>query len=86
MRAFDLNHLYRQAVVEGAGHCAFTVSERAAAVETVMQRLDTGRWGSTSPQKLNDLASSLNVDESRFIRHNWPKLNRAFYRDSEVEQ
>ncbi len=86
VRAFDLNHLYRQAVVEGAGHCAFTVSERAAAIETVMHRLDTGRWGSTNPQKLNDLASSLNVDESRFIRHNWPKLNRAFYPESEVDQ
>jgi pimeloyl-ACP methyl ester carboxylesterase len=84
--ALGLDHLYRQAVVEGAGHCGFTVSERAAAVETVMHRLDTGRWGNTSPQKLNDLASSLNVDESRFIRHNWPKLNRAFFPDSEVDQ
>jgi pimeloyl-ACP methyl ester carboxylesterase len=84
--ALGLDHLYRQAVVEGAGHCGFTVSERAAAVETVMHRLDTGRWGNTSPQKLNDLASSLNVDEPRFIRHNWPKLNRAFFPDSEVAQ
>jgi pimeloyl-ACP methyl ester carboxylesterase len=84
--ALGLDHLYRQAVVEGAGHCGFTVSERAAAVETVMHRLDTGRWGNTSPQKLNDLASSLNVDEPRFIRHNWPKLNRAFFPDSEVDQ
>lgn len=83
VRAFDLNHLYRQAVVEGAGHCAFTVSERAAAVEKVMHRLDTGRWGSTSPQKLNDLASSLNVDESRFIRHNWPKLKVSSSSSSE---
>ena len=64
VRDQGLNHLYRQAVVEGAGHCGFTVSERAAAVETVMHLLDTGRWGNTSPQKLNALASSLNVDES----------------------
>jgi hypothetical protein len=35
---------------------------------------------------LNELASSLNVDKPRFIRHNWPKLNRAFYPDSEVDQ
>jgi pimeloyl-ACP methyl ester carboxylesterase len=87
VRTQGLNKLYRQAVVHGAGHCAFTVSERAAAVETLMRRLDTGIWGdSTNPKKLNALASSLNLDEPRFVHYNWPRLNRAFFPETEVDQ
>lgn len=86
VRAQGKGHLYRQAVVHTAGHCTFTVSERAAAVETMMRRLDTGHWPSTSPKTLNALARSLNLDESRFIDHNWPQFNRGFYPDSEVDR
>ncbi len=86
VRAKGKGHLYRQAVVHAAGHCTFTVSERAAAVETMMRRLDIGHWPSTNPKTLNALAKSLNLDESRFIHHNWPEFNRAFYLDSEVDR
>ena len=86
VRAQGKGHLYRQAVVHAAGHCTFTVSERAVAVETMMRRLDTGYWPSTSPKTLNALANSLNLDESRFIHHDWPKFNRGFYPDSEIDQ
>ena len=86
VRAQGKGHLYRQAVLHTAGHCTFTVSERAAAVEMMMRRLDTGHWPNTSPKTLNVLARSLNLDESRFIHHNWPKFNRGFYPDSEVDR
>ncbi len=86
VRAQGKGHLYRQAVVHAAGHCTFTVSERAAAVETMMRRLDIGHWPSTNPKTLNALAKSLNLEESRFIHHDWPEFNRAFYLDSEVDR
>ena len=36
--------LYRTAVVERGGHCTFSVAENAAAVETLVERIETGRW------------------------------------------
>jgi len=86
VRAQGKGHLYRQAVVHAAGHCRFTVSERATAVETMMRRLDIGHWPSTNPEPLNALAKSLNLEESRFIHPNWPEFNRAFFLDSEVDR
>lgn len=83
VRSEGKTSLYRQAFVDGAGHCAFKVSEVAAAVETVLRRIDTGRWADTAtPPRLNELGRSFEVDEPRFIRHRLPELNRAFYPDS----
>lgn len=59
VKANGYQALYRRAFVHGPGHCAFNPAEIAAAVETVMQRLDTGQWGSTSPAALNKLGSAL---------------------------
>lgn len=85
VRALGKGHLYRQAVVHGAGHCQFTTAERVTAVEIMMRRLNTGVWPGTSPKTLNALADSLKLDGARFMHQAWPTFNRAFYPDSEIK-
>ena len=61
--------LYRTAFVEAPTHCGFTIAETAVAIEIMMRRLDSGKWESTEPANLNELASSMNVEGTvpRFI-------------------
>ena len=59
IQANDKGELYREAFTAGPTHCGFAVGEVAAAIETMMQRLDTGRWGNTDPEALNEIGSSL---------------------------
>ncbi len=56
--------LYREVFTANPTHCGFEVGEVAAAVETMVRRLDTGQWGSTDPEALNDLGSSLAASSS----------------------
>lgn len=52
--------LLRQVFVHRAGHCAFTPAETLTAFQTLIHRLDTGRWdGSTDPGLMNQEASAL---------------------------
>ncbi len=53
--------LLRQIFVARAGHCAFTPAETIAAVQDLLHRLNTGRWGhrATNPQALNASAAAL---------------------------
>lgn len=67
IRANGKGDLYRTAFVNAPGHCGFTAAESAAAIETMMHRLDTGEWGSTDPDQLNDLAASLDDSPARFV-------------------
>ena len=60
-RADNLEVLY----VRGAGHCAFTTAERAAALATLMNRLDNGHW-SARPADLQRRAALLKLGEARF--------------------
>ncbi len=55
----DRNPLLRQAFVHRAGHCTFTTGEVLAALRTLQQRIDTGRWLDTSPDALNHLATTI---------------------------
>ena len=60
VRADGNNSLLRQVFVHRAGHCAFTPAETLTAFQTLIQRLDTGRWdGSTNPGLLNQEAAAL---------------------------
>lgn len=68
IRANRKDDVYRLAVVNSPAHCNYSVAETMAAVSTMMQRLDTGRWPSTEPEQLNALAKSLHGSEARFIR------------------
>jgi pimeloyl-ACP methyl ester carboxylesterase len=52
--------LLRQVFVNRAGHCAFTPAETLAAFQTLINRLNTGRWDdSTNPDLLNQEAAAL---------------------------
>lgn len=49
----------RRTFVSRAGHCAFTPAETIAAVETLISRLDTGRWHDVDAADLNAFATGL---------------------------
>jgi hypothetical protein len=56
----------RQTFVDRAGHCAFTPAETIAAVETLLQRLETGHWPSIEANLLNADAAALGPDFNIF--------------------
>ncbi len=52
--------LLRQVFVHRAGHCLFTPAETLAALQTLIQRLDSGQWDdSTNPDLMNQEAVAL---------------------------
>ena len=51
--------LLRQIFVHRAGHCAFTPAETITAANTLLQRLNTGKWPSIRPRALNKSAAAL---------------------------
>ncbi len=52
--------LLRQVFVHRAGHCTFTPAETLTAFQTLIQRLDTGRWeDATNPDVMNQEAAAL---------------------------
>jgi hypothetical protein len=58
--------LLRQVFVHRAGHCTFTPAETIAAVQTLENRLSTGRWNLTSPAAMNAQAASLGPADNIF--------------------
>lgn len=68
IREHGKDDLYRLAIVNSPAHCSYSPAETLAAVQTMMQRLDTGKWGSTEPDQMNALASSLHRSPARFTR------------------
>lgn len=62
--------LYRSAFLDRTTHTRGSLAEQAAAVETLMQRLEKGGWAdSTQPQKLNELGVSLFPDDNPLYIH-----------------
>ncbi|MDQ0618857.1 alpha/beta hydrolase family protein [Arthrobacter globiformis] len=62
------NSLFRQAFVNRAGHCNFTVAENIAAIDAMDQRLQTGNWGSVATAaNLQRAATSLKLDGANFV-------------------
>jgi pimeloyl-ACP methyl ester carboxylesterase len=49
----------RRAFVSRAGHCTFTPAETIAAVQILLERLDTGKWPGADAEDLNTAATSL---------------------------
>jgi pimeloyl-ACP methyl ester carboxylesterase len=49
----------RRTFVDRAGHCAFTPAETIAAVQTLINRLNTGRWHHVDATDLNNAAAAL---------------------------
>ncbi|MBT2550512.1 S9 family peptidase [Arthrobacter sp. ISL-65] len=68
VRQAGKNSLFRQAFVDRAGHCNFTVAENIAAIEAMDQRLETGRWGSVATTaNLQHAATSLKLDGANYV-------------------
>lgn len=77
------NSLLRQVFVHRAGHCTFTPAENLAGLQTLIHRLDTGRWdNSTDPAVLNQEAAAfgptLNVVPAAFIHFKPAPFQRPF--------
>jgi len=54
------NSLLRQVFVHRAGHCTFTPAETVTAFQTLINRMDSGRWdNSTDPALMNQEATAL---------------------------
>ena len=56
----------RRTFVARAGHCAFTPAETIAAVQTLLTRLETGKWPDVDASNLNAAASALGPDFNIF--------------------
>ncbi len=77
VRAAGKVDMLRQVYTNSAGHCGFTAAETVVAVETLVERLATGRWGeATNPYTLNARAQSLNLGAARFV----PYIPESFVR------
>jgi pimeloyl-ACP methyl ester carboxylesterase len=75
--------LYRRAFLEAAGHCKTEVSEAEAAIQAIVDRLETGKWGDTSADGLNTLAKKASTQSPRYVTYSFETpFNRAFYGDS----
>jgi pimeloyl-ACP methyl ester carboxylesterase len=51
--------LLRRDFIDRAGHCAFTPAETVAAIEKLVDRLNTGRWHEPTAAELNASAAAL---------------------------
>ncbi|HEU0028211.1 MAG TPA: hypothetical protein VFQ25_13955 [Ktedonobacterales bacterium] len=72
VRAEGNGALLREVFVHRANHCSFTPAESITAFQTLIQRVDTGKWGgSTDPVLMNQeasaLGSALNVAPPAFV-------------------
>jgi pimeloyl-ACP methyl ester carboxylesterase len=84
------NLLYRQAFIDAAGHCTFNSAEMMAAVETMVRRIENGKWDNlASPNEMNAVGRTFGLGEPRYIRPGFPAgwtppkpLNRFFAPDS----
>ena len=57
------SEMLRQVVVDRAGHCSFTAGEFAAALDALMERIQSGSWGDlTSAASLNARAAALQAE------------------------
>lgn len=75
--------LYRRAFLQAAGHCKTQVSEAEAAIQAMVDRLDSGKWGDTSAEGLNALAKKASTQAPRYVTYSFETpFNRAFYSDS----
>jgi pimeloyl-ACP methyl ester carboxylesterase len=63
-------NLLRQVFVNRAGHCAFTPAETITAVQTLENRMSTGRWNVPSPAAMNTEAAALGPQYSIFSVNN----------------
>jgi pimeloyl-ACP methyl ester carboxylesterase len=85
VRSAGNNALLREIFVHRAGHCTFTPAETLTAFQTLIHRLDTGKWdGSVDPALLNQeaaaLGPALNVAPPAFLAFTPTQFLRPFTR------
>lgn len=71
--------LLRQTYVEAAGHCGFTVEEQVAAIQVMSQRLDTGKWPTTSPAAMNARVAALTGTPGRYLLWRPERFSRRYW-------
>ncbi|MGH3198495.1 MAG: alpha/beta hydrolase family protein, partial [Streptosporangiaceae bacterium] len=72
-------NLLRQVFVNRAGHCAFTPAETITAVQTLENRMSTGRWNVPSPAAMNAEAAALGPQYNIFsVGSQTPAVAPAF--------
>ena len=77
--------LYRSAIVDAVGHCAFNAGESMAAVETLLNRIDTGQWHDTDPAQLNRKGDSYGHGTSRYVQFSQRPYNHAWFPNEAAE-
>ena len=80
VRGAGKQELLRMTYVRGPGHCGFTDAERVATFQTLLERMDTGRWPETSAAAMNSRATASALGEARFLAFTPAKLYRAAQR------
>ena len=83
VRSEGNNSLLRETFVHRAGHCAFTPAETITAFQTLINRLETGKWdATTNPDTMNAEAAALgptaNILPPSFIRFHPANFLRPF--------
>jgi pimeloyl-ACP methyl ester carboxylesterase len=83
VRSSGDSSLLRQVFVHRAGHCTFTPAETISAFQTLVHRIDTGRWGdSTDPSAMNARAAAVgaafNVAPPSFLNFHPARFLRPF--------
>ncbi len=83
VRSTGDNSLLRQVFVHRAGHCTFTPAETLTSFQTLIHRLDTGKWdSSTDPSLMNQeataLGSTFNIAPPAFLNFEPTPFLRPF--------
>jgi dienelactone hydrolase len=52
----------RQLYIERGGHCSFSAADEIVLMRTLFERIESGRWPDTSPQRLNEQVAQLGPD------------------------
>ncbi len=67
--AADKAEMLRQVFVHRAGHCTFSAAETIAALQVLLQRIDTGRWDDPAlqPAALNSAAQAQGASANQFF-------------------
>jgi hypothetical protein len=82
-RAAGNGDLLRMLYVQAPGHCTFTIAELAAALATLTERIETGRWPATTPEAMSQRGKSLDASAARFVDYDPGPGYRPFYAYSE---
>jgi hypothetical protein len=82
-RAAGAGEQLRMLYVQAPGHCMFTFAEIGAALATVTERIDTGRWPAVGPEAMSRRADSIDPSGTRFADYDPGPGYRPFFAYSE---